>query len=92
MNEDFNGHVVITPREIYDEVKGVRADVQKLVQVIESQADDIKDQREDLKDHEDRIRGLEASKWKLPSIAAAVSAVLSGGGATALQQILTKGA
>jgi hypothetical protein len=59
--------VVISSREIYDEIVGMREDVRSLSQHNERVT-------ETLADHEDRIRGLERWKYALP-----VAAVTSAG-------------
>lgn len=76
-----DGAVVITTKEIYEELKGIRSDLQKVAETLPSH-------RETLDDHEDRIRGLERAKWMV----AGVSAFLGGGGATVIQQLFSKGA
>lgn len=70
-----------TQREIFDEVRAVRTDVGRVLEVLSVQ-------KEDLKDHEERLRVVEKKVWA----ASGVAALLGGGGATMLQLILTKGA
>ncbi|WP_327065927.1 hypothetical protein OH807_33580 [Kitasatospora sp. NBC_01560] len=64
------GGVVIGPREIYDQLVGVREDVRSL-----AQSSATVDQM--LKDHEDRVRALE--RWRYGVVASG----LAGGTALA---------
>ncbi|WP_282203674.1 hypothetical protein [Kitasatospora fiedleri] len=70
--------VVIGPREIYDQLVGVREDVRSL-----AQSSDAVDQT--LKDHEDRVRQLEV--WRYGVVASG----LAGGTALADLVIRLKG-
>ena len=77
-NDDPLG-VVIGAREIYDEVVGLRGDVQRLGQ-------DGETVTETLADHETRIRGLESerAKYVLPvALITAVATVVAAGLAVA---------
>jgi hypothetical protein len=60
------GPVVITAREIYDQLVRVVAALDRLT-------DKHDEQGQDLKDHEARIRSLERGRWPLPSLAVLVS-------------------
>lgn len=62
--------VVIGAREIYDQLVGLRADVQGLTQANVGTADT-------LEDHEDRLRNVE--RWKYAIAPAAISAIVSAG-------------
>ncbi|MGW1277580.1 hypothetical protein ACWD4V_11580 [Streptomyces tsukubensis] len=66
--DDPLGVVSIGAREIYDEVLGLRGDVQALGQQGESV-------EETLEDHETRIRGLESERGKFVLPAALITAV-----------------
>ncbi len=71
MPEDDSLGVHISPREIYDEIIGMRGDVRSLGEQTESV-------RTELADHESRLRALEAWKYALPvatvaGIAAAIA-------------------
>jgi hypothetical protein len=60
------GPVVITAREIYDQLVRVVAGLERLT----SKHDD---QTADLKDHETRLRSLERARWPLPALAVIVA-------------------
>lgn len=60
------GPVIITSREIYDQLVRVVAAVERL-------ADKLDEQNRDLHDHETRLRSLEKGRWPLPSLAVLVS-------------------
>lgn len=63
------GPIVVTSRDIYDELVRMRQAVDRLV--------DRHDALErDSQDHEARIRSLERGRWPLPSIAA-IAAIAS---------------
>ena len=76
MTEETPGTVVITTREIYDELVGTRADIQRVLGV-------LPDHKETLGDHETRIRSLEKAKYWIAGIAA----VMGAGATEALSQI-----
>jgi len=78
MEEPIHG-VFISSKEIYDEVRGTREDVQKLLNT-------VSDVREDIRDHEDRLKIVERKVWA----ASGVAAFLAGGGVS-LIQLFTKG-
>lgn len=59
-NEDPLGAVVISAREIYDEVKGMREDIRPLI-------DSTRAMNEKLGDHESRIRSIERWKYAIPA-------------------------
>ncbi|GAB7185937.1 hypothetical protein ATKI12_5768 [Kitasatospora sp. Ki12] len=63
--------VRVSPREIYDEIVGMRSDVRSLGE----QTQEVRDQ---LADHEARLRTLEAWKYALPiaTLATVVGAVV----------------
>ena len=69
--------VVITPREIYDAVIRVSAQVASIQQEMVQHTDEHRKRDEDFhsfrEDHEKRLRSLERSRWPLPSIAVLVS-------------------
>lgn len=70
MAEEESLGVTISSREIYDEIVGMRADVQSLVQsnaVISRQLDD----------HESRLRSLERWRYAVPT--AVLGTVVSAG-------------
>jgi hypothetical protein len=60
------GPVVITAREIYDQLV-------RVVTAVERLADKHDEQGRDLHDHETRIRALEKARWPLPALAVLVS-------------------
>jgi hypothetical protein len=60
------GPVVITSREIYDQLRSV-------VTLLERAIAKLDDHAGDLKDHENRLRALERARWPLPSLAVLVS-------------------
>ncbi|MFF1377542.1 hypothetical protein [Streptomyces sp. NPDC058308] len=70
MNDDHDDRlgVRIGAREIYDEVVGLRGDVQRLGQ----QGETVD---ETLEDHETRIRGLESERGKFALPVALITAV-----------------
>jgi hypothetical protein len=55
--------VIISPKEIYDQVVRVSGKIDVLI----AQNEELK---KDVQDHEARIRHLERNRWPLPSIAA----------------------
>lgn len=61
------GPIEIGAREIYDVVVATRGAVDRL-------ADRYDDTARDVADHEARLRGLERSRWPLPSLAVLISA------------------
>lgn len=66
-NEPFG--VTISAREIYDQIVGLRSDVQTLTQSNENVT-------ETLGDHEERIRGIERWKYGFPvAIVAALGSI-----------------
>lgn len=69
MSEDPLG-VTISAREIYDQIVGLRADVQSLTQSNTAV-------QETLNDHEERIRANERWRYAVPT--AALGAVISAG-------------
>jgi len=60
------GPVEIGAREIYDAVMATRGAIDRLVERHDEVARDVAD-------HESRIRGLESSRWPLPSMAMLLS-------------------
>lgn len=66
--------VIITPREIYDGLVRVSAQLAAIQQQLVQHTDEH--ERRDVaidarfQDHEDRIRAIETNRWPLPSIAA----------------------
>jgi hypothetical protein len=60
------GPVVVTSREIYDQLVRVVAAVERL-------GDKLDEQNRDLHDHETRLRSLERARWPLPALAVIVS-------------------
>lgn len=67
------GPVIITSREIYDQLVRLTTAVEGLVRDHGQVKQDLSEVRHDLGDHEARLRSLEHSRWPLPSIAALVS-------------------
>lgn len=67
------GPVVITAREIYDQLVRVADALGVLATRIDRLADQHADSRSDIADHETRLRALERARWPLPSIAVLVS-------------------
>ncbi len=76
---DQLGTISIGAREVYDQVIGLRSDVQAMGQQSETV-------RAELADHEDRLRSLEAWRYALP--VAAVTGL--GGAVVSLVQALGK--
>lgn len=64
------GPVTIGAREIYDELKTVGGQLDRLGGKVDAVAGAHEDIRSDLLDHETRIRTLERGRWPLPSMAA----------------------
>lgn len=60
------GPVVITAREIYDQLVRVVAGLERLTGKHD-------DQTQDLHDHETRLRALERARWPLPALAVLVA-------------------
>ncbi|TCO64959.1 hypothetical protein [Actinocrispum wychmicini] len=73
------GSVVITPTELYAEVKGIGTAVAEI-------KGDVQELRKALPDHESRIRALERRMWWATGVAATFAA-----GITELVQLLGKG-
>lgn len=71
------GPVVITAREIYDQMVRVVAAVEKLIAGLEEQRRDLHDhqavQQNQHQDHESRLRALEKARWPLPALAVLVA-------------------
>jgi hypothetical protein len=71
------GPVVITSREIYDQLVRVVAAVERLADGLESQRRDLRDHETEHQrvesDHETRLRSLEKARWPLPALAVIVS-------------------
>ncbi|MGI5408212.1 hypothetical protein ACQEV9_15595 [Streptomyces chartreusis] len=70
MSDDSLGVVTISAREIYDEIVGMRAEVQTLVNTNTAV-------KETLDDHEQRIRAGERWRYAVPT--AALGALISAG-------------
>lgn len=85
------GAVIITPAQMYDEIRQVREEVSHLSALLDpainSIRDDLKDVREVAKDHETRLRGVERRVW----VAAGVAAVIALGGSQAVNAALGAG-
>ncbi|PXY20871.1 hypothetical protein [Prauserella muralis] len=96
MSAEIPGAVVITLREIYDEQKGTREDVQKVLARLEDQSASIKDHEDRIReleksnpaDQEERLKGLERFRW----LSMGAATLLGGGGGAFLSQIVSKGA
>lgn len=73
------GSVIITPTELYSEVKAIGTDVSGM-------RGDLREISKALPDHEGRIRALERRMWWATGLAAGAAA-----GATRLLQALGKG-
>ncbi len=67
------GPVVITSREIYDQLVRVGTAITELAAQISRLGDGHDEVKRDVADHESRLRSLERSRWPLPSLAAVVS-------------------
>jgi len=61
-----DGSVIITPTEVYVEVRATGDAVRELAHKLDTIPTE-------LADHEVRIRGLERGRWPLPALAAIVS-------------------
>jgi len=76
------GGVVITPREIYDGLVRVSAQLSAIQQQLVQHTDEHERRDRDIdarfQDHETRLRAQEKARWPLPSVAAltAIVAVL----------------
>ncbi|MFB7597271.1 hypothetical protein [Streptomyces sp. NPDC056160] len=66
-----DGSVVITPTEVYAEVRATHDEVKSVSSKLDSLP--IADHSHLLADHETRIRTLERARWPLPSLAAVTS-------------------
>jgi len=60
------GPVVITSREIYDQLRSV-------VTLLERALGKLDEHGTDLRDHETRLRSLERARWPLPALAVLVA-------------------
>lgn len=76
MTEIPPGAIIITTREIYDELKGIREDLKGITAIVPSHS-------EQLDDHETRMRSLEKAKYWI----AGMSAALGAGAVEALSRI-----
>ena len=72
------GPVVITAREIYDQLVRVADALATLTTRIDRVAERHDETKRDVDDHEARLRSLERSRWPLPSLAAVVSLAALG--------------
>lgn len=72
------GSVVITPTQMYGEIRDMKEQVQHLVNVVDPALTDI---RSDIGDHERRLRSLEIKVWIAAGIATGAGAGLSKLGA-----------
>lgn len=81
MSDAIPGAVIITPTEMYQEMRATREQVQRLANLVDPALGDI---RADVSDHETRIRHLERRVWVAAGIAAGAGAGLAQL-ATALQ-------
>ncbi|MFJ3826250.1 hypothetical protein [Streptomyces nodosus] len=63
-----DGSVVITPTEVYAEVRATHDEVKSVSAKLDGLP--VADHGRMLRDHETRIRVLERARWPLPSIAA----------------------
>lgn len=65
------GPVIITAREIYDQLVRVVAAVERLADGLDGQRRDLRDHETEHQkveaDHENRLRSLERGRWPLPS-------------------------
>lgn len=68
------GSVIVSPRDMYDEIRGLRDDVGRLTSVVDPALTDIKAKQTD---HEGRLRSLERKVWVAAGIAAAAGLGLS---------------
>lgn len=71
------GPIVITAREIYDQLVRVVTAVDRLADGLEGQRRDLRDHETEHQrvetDHENRLRSLEKGRWPLPALAVLVS-------------------
>lgn len=67
------GPVVITSREIYDQLVRVADALSTLATRIDRLTDGQTEVRSDVADHEARLRSLERRQWPLPTAAVLVS-------------------
>jgi hypothetical protein len=68
------GSVVVTPGDMYAEIRDMGKKLDHLASVVDPAFADI---RSDMSDHESRIRGLERRVWALAAVAAGSGAGLS---------------
>lgn len=68
------GPVVITTREIYDQLVRLSDGVSGLYTKIDRLTDAQDESKRDIADHEARLRSLEKGRWPLPSLAVLISA------------------
>lgn len=68
------GSVVITPTQMYGEIRDMKEQVQHLITVVDPALTDI---RSDVADHESRIRSVERRLWIAAGIAAGAGAGLA---------------
>lgn len=69
-----DGSVVITPTEMYRELRATHDEVRALGPVLQALTEKVDDK---IGDHETRIRSLESAKWRLVGGVTALSAVAS---------------
>lgn len=67
------GPVVITSREIYDQLVRVGTAIGDLTAQIHRLNDGHDEVKRDVADHESRLRSLERRQWPLPTVAVLVS-------------------
>lgn len=78
------GPVVITTREIYDQLVRLGDAVRDALSTMAKLADGQDEIKRDVADHETRLRSLERSRWPLPSLAAVVSLLALAGTITTI--------
>lgn len=71
MTDVIPGSVLITPTQMYDEMRATREQVQRLANLVDPALGDI---RADVTDHETRIRHLERKVWVAAGVAAGAGA------------------
>ncbi len=86
MSVDPLGPVVITAREIYDQLVRLTDGVTAMATGMAQIRDAVDDTKKDVADHEARIRALERGRWPLPSLAALVALASLAGTLIALMR------
>jgi hypothetical protein len=74
MSVDPLGPVVITAREIYDQLVRLTDGIGTMATRMAQMTDALDDSKKDIADHEVRLRSLERARWPLPTVAVLISA------------------